>query len=237
MNVSVPGTGVSGRQKLSNKGCVMLVMLILVMVVMLIGSLTLVAQTKTPPGPTKVGVTFKIIGDTEDSIAETIGPGLYEKSEFESKAEYIKRIKAWIAKTLYPSSRPLNESVLIYSRSDMVRYDAEERQFDISFYRVLRYPLRESENQRIEIVRWDGSSWESIFSLPSLSFKAEPQVAKIIKPLISVAVYGAPVSGNTTGRRIKFVPSRIVAFNRETDEIYAIRELPNYFEPANIQDL
>jgi hypothetical protein len=194
------------------------------------------------PGPSKAGMFVKIDDDSDQAIASAAGTGLYAKTEFESKAEYLKRVRTWTAKTKYPSGKTLEETVLVFSnapnKDDIATYDAETRQFNISlgdlYTRTMRAIAPDRKGQtlshpRISFVRLRNGNWNFLDYLTGPKIDMEPQVAKLLKPLLAVAIYGTPVTGDTTGRLIDFVPVRLVVFNSETNEIYAVRDLPDYF--------
>ncbi len=181
------------------------------------------------PGPDKAGIFMKIQGDSTIDISNIVSGADLKKSEFESKAEYLARIIKWARNRVNPSTkRPLSETVFVFN--DVASYDAEKREFTIAAPFADMEMLRlQRERQAIHVIKFvqytDSGFWADIRRPRSLTIEAMPEVAKSIKSRIALAVYGIPVASDYDAMILSFLPLKTVAFNTQTGEIYALRDV------------
>lgn len=178
------------------------------------------------PKPAAITHYEKIQGDDKKQIANILdGLGAtLAKSEFENEADFLKRIRSVMESTKNErTGKTLSQTVFVYK--DAINYDAETKKFSIGLYGIDRAWVYRPQEMSVQLVtRTPRIGWEHKLMFWDLStFNAEPEVARIIKPDLSVAIYGFPVEHKYTA--ISFLPSKIVAFNGQTGEVYAITEL------------
>lgn len=193
------------------------------------------AQAKAPipyknlPGPGKAGITYKIVDDSEDSFAPALRGMDFEKSEFETKAQYIARIRDWSSKTKFADGRSISSAVLVFG-DDVSTYDAEDKVMMVSPRVQFITLTRRREHPRVRFVKFNshGGRFEPQNSVPTLTFDLLPEVAKMIKSKVSYAIYGTPIGHIEEGKPLMFLPSKAVVFNRDTFEIYSIKDLDDW---------
>jgi hypothetical protein len=135
------------------------------------------------------------------------------KSQFETEAEYGKRILDFLKNTKF-KGKPLDQLVFVDDLYSI--YDAESERFvaTVSSIKVLSGTTESFvilTKQRYGIY----NKYEDLFG-----FDISPKEAQKIKPNLRVAIYGFPVRFEDYNNRLYIAPLKIEVFNNETGEIY-----------------
>lgn len=146
---------------------------------------------------------------------------VFAKSEFETEAEYMKRIEKLAKDTSYSAAGPTVYNTIIVTDTG-VNYDAEKRAF--TFYAPQSIQLKVPNVLAMltykKRSRW---GWTSGYPAPGIipDLPMSPEKAKVEKQNIRIGVEGIPVEGNTRGTQLGLFPRRIIVFNAETKQIYS----------------
>lgn len=135
------------------------------------------------------------------------------KSEFETEAEYGKRILDFLKNTKF-KGKSLDQVVFI---DDLyLIYNAESERF-IASLASIKVSSGTTDAFVILTERQYGiyNKYKDVFS-----FKMSPKEAEKVKPNLRVAIYGFPVRFEDYQNRLYIAPLKIEVFNIETGEIY-----------------
>jgi hypothetical protein len=135
------------------------------------------------------------------------------KREFETEAEYGKRILDFLKNTKF-KGKPLDQVVFV---DDLyVIYDAESQRF-IATLVSIKVSSGTTDAFVILAKQQYGiySKYKEIFG-----FNMPPKEAEKAKPNLRVAIYGFPVRFEDSQNSLYIAPLKIEVFNNETGEIY-----------------
>lgn len=155
-----------------------------------------------PDDPKEVGEFYRTIKDT------------FEKSEFETKAEFEKRVYKEVSEIKYKDK--LIASTLFILNTNL-SYDAETQEFSGRFSTPEEIPYKNPFKLNLKSIRNGAYSYFDEI----IKFKLAPEQARRVKPNLKVAVYGFPVSyRESVSTWLDFVPLSFKVFDVTTGEIY-----------------
>lgn len=160
-----------------------------------------------PDDPKEVGEFYRTVKDR------------LEKSEFETKVEFEKRLYKEVSEIKYKDKR-LASTLFILNTN--LTYDAETQEFSGRFATPEEIPYKNPFRLNLRSVR-DGaySYFDEI-----IKFKLAPDQARRVKPNLKVALYGFPVSyRDVISSWLDFVPLSFKVFDITTGEIYFTRTI------------
>lgn len=177
-----------------------------------------------------------IVGHDLARLARLVEAKGLKKSEFETEKEYRDRVKAWAQLTTNPQTGlPLSNTVLVLD--GVTTYDAETQRMSVSGYEVARrtnylvaYSNRYVLSAELRLVEWTNHDWAEKPFAHKLSFTMSPGQAKSVKPDLSLAIYGTPVTATTEGvPKLLLVPAKYVLFDRTSGDVYLIVDEKDVF--------
>lgn len=139
-----------------------------------------------------------------------------KKSEFETESEYKIRLRKFVKEKQF-NGKPIAE-ICFDAKPLVFYYKAESQRFTATFY-GLEYLDRSYSSFSMKTLDFD--------------FSMSPENAKTAKPLIKFFIFGFPVENNASG--IGIVPTRIIAVNSDSNEIYLDKKIENFLSEKEYQ--
>lgn len=193
------------------------------------------------PTPSPQSMRSVIADDPEHTFSILVGLGdKLKKSEFETEAQFRKRIQQLADTTRVSTAAGRRLSDTVYFFRNLAKYDAERQEFTFnSYYFLMGGGGRAQSGPSVKMVKRAAYGWidDTRFEIPPISMPAAK--AQATKPSLLVAVYGLPVEANryAMGLSISLVPRHIVVFDITTGEIFAEQALEGLLDPTDVDIL